>query len=63
MNPERPATFYTDAIKCIFLSRQARAETFPNFIYFCLLAKQPPVGQGLLIHEISRSYTTTQHSV
>jgi len=25
-------------------------------------ARQPPVGQGLLIHEVSRSHTTTHHS-
>ena len=30
---------------------------------FCLfLARQPPVGHGLLIHEVSRSHTTTHHS-
>ena len=29
----------------------------------CLfLARQPPVGRGLLIHEVSRSHTTTRHS-
>jgi hypothetical protein len=29
----------------------------------CLfLVQQPPVGQGLLIHEFSRSHTTTYHS-
>jgi len=27
-----------------------------------LSALQPPVGQGLLIHEVSRSHTTTYHS-
>jgi hypothetical protein len=26
------------------------------------LSQQPPVGQGLLIHEASRSHTTTHHS-
>jgi len=26
------------------------------------LAQQPPVDQGLLIHEVSRSHTTTHHS-
>ena len=26
------------------------------------LTQQPPVGHGLLIHEISRSHTTTHHS-
>ena len=25
-------------------------------------AQQPPVGQGLLIHDVSRSHTTTYHS-
>jgi hypothetical protein len=29
---------------------------------FFLLAQQPPVGQDLLIHEVSRSHTTTHHS-
>jgi len=29
----------------------------------CLfLARQPTVGQDLLIHEVSRSHTTTHHS-
>jgi hypothetical protein len=33
----------------------------PNFV--CLfLARQPPLGQDLLIHEVSRSHTTTQHT-
>jgi hypothetical protein len=27
-----------------------------------LLARQPPLSQGLLIHEVSRSHTTTYHS-
>jgi len=32
-------------------------------MFVCLfLARQPPVGQGLIIHEVSRSHTTTQHS-
>jgi len=26
------------------------------------LAQQPPVGQGLLIHEFSRSHSTAHHS-
>ena len=29
---------------------------------FFLLAPQPPVGQGLFIHEVSRPHTTTHHS-
>jgi len=38
-----------------------------SFIYSLIysssiLAPQPPVGQGLLIHKVSRSHTTTHHS-
>jgi hypothetical protein len=34
------------------------------FLFFSFfLAQQPPVGQGLLIHEVSRSQTTTYHSL
>jgi len=34
-----------------------------NGVTFCLfLARQPPVGYGLLIHEVSKSHTTTHHS-
>ena len=31
-------------------------------LYIIFLALQPPVGQGLLIHEVSRSHTTTHYS-
>jgi hypothetical protein len=31
-------------------------------IIFLLLAQQSPVGQGPLIHEVSKSHTTTHHS-
>ena len=31
-------------------------------IIIMFLAQQPPVGQGLLIHEVSRSHTTTHQS-
>jgi hypothetical protein len=36
-------------------------------VYFCLFvfgvtAPPPPLGQDLLIHEVSRSHTTTHHS-
>jgi hypothetical protein len=30
--------------------------------FVCFLAQQPPVGQGLLIHEVLRSHTMTHHS-
>jgi hypothetical protein len=29
---------------------------------FLILAQQPPVGQDLLIHEVSRSHATTHYS-
>jgi len=31
------------------------------FFFFFLSAQQPRVGQALLIHEVSRSHTTTHH--
>jgi hypothetical protein len=31
------------------------------FIFY-YLSQQPPVSQGLLIHEVSRSHSTTHHS-
>jgi len=37
------------------------SENFP-FRRGFFLALQPPVGQCLLIHEVSRSHTTTHHS-
>jgi len=30
--------------------------------FFLIWRSSPPVGQGLLIHEVSRSHTTTHHS-
>ena len=33
---------------------------FTDYLFF--LAQKPPVGQGLLIHEVSRSHTTTHHT-
>jgi len=38
------------------------ARLFDKSQFFCLfLARQPPVGHGLLIHEVSRLHTTTHH--
>ena len=33
-----------------------------GMLLFVYLAQEPPVGQGLLIHEVSRSHSTTHHS-
>jgi len=30
--------------------------------FVCFWRENPPVGHGLLIHEVSRSYKTTHHS-
>jgi len=52
---------YTTYIKAIFVECESTMRnTYMFFIFF--LAQQPPVGQGFLIHEVSRSYTTTHHS-
>jgi hypothetical protein len=39
------------------ISTQSLIGVIPSF-----LAQQPALGQSLLIHEISRSHTTTHHS-
>jgi len=45
-----------------------RQKIVPNTLLVCFLiiyfflARQPSVGQGLLIHEVSGSHTTTHHS-
>ena len=31
-------------------------------LFFLFLVQQPPLGQSLLINEVSRSHTTTHHS-
>jgi hypothetical protein len=31
-------------------------------LFVCFWHNSPPVGQSLLIHEVSRSHTTTHHS-
>ena len=37
-------------------------DNISNIFIIFFLARQPPVGQGLLIHKVSRSHTTTHHS-
>ena len=43
---------------CLFVYQIMHIEV----VFLSFLAQQPPVGHGLLIHEVSRSHTTTQHS-
>jgi hypothetical protein len=47
-----------------YSERKLLNSLFVCFLYVCLfvLAQQPTVCQGLLIHEVSRSYPTTHHS-
>jgi len=33
-----------------------------TLLYICSWRDSPPVGQGFLIHEVSRSHTTTHHN-
>jgi len=56
------------AIEFLFFLLRSQLTTFSShgipfaieFLFF--FAQQPPVGHGLLIHEVSRSHTTTQHN-
>ena len=51
--------------ECPVLSFPLAGEHEQNIVPGCLflyLARQPPVGQGLLIHEVSSSHTTTLHT-
>ena len=43
------------------LQPQSRRDLHFHFVCF-FLVRQPPEGQGLMIHEVSRSHTTTHHS-
>ena len=52
-----PLCWLSTRIQCDRPSRN----TYLNF-FICFLARQPQVGQGLVIHEVSRSHTTTHHS-
>jgi hypothetical protein len=49
----------TDIMKQIF----SKGKSYFNEIIFLPVAQQPPVGQGLLIIEASRSHSDTPHSV
>jgi len=45
--------------QCFYFSPLGSEQPDCSSFFF---GRQPPVGQGLLIHEVSRSHTTTQHS-
>jgi len=47
-----------------FVTRLNIHVSFTLCYFVCLfLARQPPLGQGLLIHEVSRSHSDAPHSV
>jgi hypothetical protein len=53
--------------RCVMGGRQNQRQTVRlhlTILRFFFLARQPPVGHGLLIHEVpfSRLHTTTQYS-
>jgi len=35
---------------------------YNSCLFVCFWCDNPPVGQGLLIHKVSRSHTMTHHS-
>jgi len=45
-----------------WVSGFAETSALFSILIFFIWRNSPPVGQGLLIHEVSRSHTTTHHS-
>ena len=61
------ATYSSWPIQLGMISKQSVARTWKETVVVFFFggggrAQQPPVGHGLLIHEVSRSHTTTHHS-
>ena len=57
----RPDAFWLNVShhQCLLISYPSKS----MYIYIFLFSRNsPPVGHGLLIHEVSRSHTMTQHS-
>jgi hypothetical protein len=47
----------------VFLQEESRkVSALKIVIFFFVLVRQPPVGQGLLIHEVCKSHAATHHS-
>ena len=51
-----------DCTPCTAPDSKQRENSHRLFVCLFVLARQPPVGHGLLILEVSRSHTTTHHS-
>ena len=47
--------------RVIFFMQKCVYMFLGHSVYVIYLARQPPVGHGLLIHEVSKSHTTTHH--
>jgi hypothetical protein len=61
-NSNPPIRLYgVDCVKFI-LSVNIIMSSLNVRFFVCFWRNRPPVGQGLLIHEVSRSHTTTHHS-
>jgi len=52
---------YGGAITGLLLFNRGRLYITTFWVFVCFWPDSPPVGQGLLIHEVSRSHTTTHH--
>ena len=61
-NVHRPFFFQVRHPCCIDHKLKYNINNIYYSLLFVCLAQQPPVGQGLLIHEVSKSHTTTKHS-
>ena len=61
--PSYSHVYYSDPAGCCY-KREILTETLQNRLcfFFLFLVQQSPVGQSLLIQEVSRSHTTTHHS-
>jgi hypothetical protein len=46
----------------IYITKMFGTMKIKGLFYFRAAAPPPPVGQALLIHEVSRSHSTTHHS-
>ena len=56
------ATVYSHAVVWNVLFPKITDDDTLKLNLFVLGTTAPPVGQGLFIHEVSRSHTTTHHS-
>jgi len=56
-----PSSFLNKTVPHVLHARPSHMSRFICSPFF-ILAQQPPVGQGLLIHEVSRAHTTMHNS-